>query len=336
MQLFFDYDLPEHLIAQEPVANRDESRLLVVRRDSGALEHRAFRDLPVLLNPGDLLVLNDTKVIPARLLGRREATGGQWEGLFLRETPAGWEMMTRTRGHPTSGEVFVTDSGLRLTLAGRTADHRWLMRPGPPGPAADLLAAHGRVPLPPYIRKGQDSAADRQRYQTVYAAHPGSVAAPTAGLHFTPAVFDRLLARGVETERVTLHVGLGTFAPIKAIDPAMHTIHSEWCEVGVETAEAIREAKARGGRVIAVGTTTTRTLETAGLKPYRGDTGLFIRPPFEFRVIDGLITNFHLPRTTLLLLAQAFAGSELLRRAYAEAIAEGYRFYSYGDAMIVL
>jgi S-adenosylmethionine:tRNA ribosyltransferase-isomerase len=210
------------------------------------------------------------------------------------------------------------------------------MRPDPPGPAAELLAAHGHVPLPPYIRKGRAADADRQRYQTVYAAHLGSVAAPTAGLHFTPAVFDRLLARGVEMARVTLHVGLGTFAPVKTDDPAQHAIHAEWCEVGGETVEAIREAKSRGGRVIAVGTTTTRTLETAGMQPYRGETGLFIRPPFEFRVIDGLITNFHLPRTTLLLLAQAFAGSGLLRRAYTEAIAEGYRFYSYGDAMVIL
>ena len=336
MQLFFDYDLPEHLIAQEPAANRDESRLLVVRRDFGALEHRAFRDLPELLHPGDLLVLNDTKVIPARVVGRREATGGQWEGLFLRETPTGWEMMAKTRGHPTTGDVFVTDSGLRLIQTGRTADHHWLMRPDPPGDAAELLAAHGHIPLPPYIRKGRDSAADRQRYQTVYAAHLGSVAAPTAGLHFTPALFDRLTTAGVRTARVTLHVGPGTFAPIKTIDPAQHAIHSEWCEVGVETVEAIRETKARGGRVVAVGTTTTRTLETAGLHPYRGETGLFIHPPFELRVIDGLITNFHLPRTSLLLLAQAFAGSELLRKAYTEAIAEGYRFYSYGDAMIVL
>lgn len=336
MELFFDYELPEHLIAQAPAASRDESRLLVVRRGPGALEHRAFRDLPEVLRPGDLLVLNDTKVIPARVVGHRERTGGKWEGLFLRETPAGWEMMAKTRGHPTTGDVFVTDSGLRLTLTGRTADRHWLMRPDPPAPAAELLAAHGHVPLPPYIRKGRDSAADRQRYQTVYAARLGSVAAPTAGLHFTPTLLDRLSAQGVRTARVTLHVGLGTFAPIKTDDPMRHAIHSEWCEVGPETVEAIREAKARGGRVVAVGTTTTRTLETAGMRPYRGETGLFIRPPFEFKVIDGLVTNFHLPRTTLLLLTQAFAGSEPLRRAYGEAVAEGYRFYSYGDAMIVL
>jgi S-adenosylmethionine:tRNA ribosyltransferase-isomerase len=340
MTLFLDYDLPERLIAQEPSARRDESRLLVVRRDSRTLEHRTFRDLPELLRSGDLLVLNDTKVLPARLLGRRERTGGRWEALFLRETPAGWEMMAKTRGHPTTDDTFVTDSGLRMRLVGRTADHHWLMQPDPPGPVADLLAAHGHVPLPPYIRKGLDTAADRQRYQTVYAERAGSVAAPTAGLHFTPELLDRLSAAGVRTARVTLHVGLGTFAPIKADDPTRHAIHAEWCEVGQETVDAIREAKARGGRVVAVGTTTTRTLESAarpdGLRPFRGETDLFIRPPFEFRVIDGLLTNFHLPRTTLLLLVQAFAGSELLQRAYAEAVAREYRFYSYGDAMLVL
>lgn len=338
--LFLDYHLPEHLIAQEPAARRDESRLLVVRRDSGALEHRVFRDLPELLRPGDLLVLNDTKVIPARLVGRRERTGGKWEGLFLRETPGGWELLAQTRGYPRDGEAFVTDSGLRLTLAGRTAERHWLMRPDPPGLAADLLAVHGQVPLPPYIRKGRAADADRERYQTVYAERSGSVAAPTAGLHFTPELLDRLAAAGVRTARVTLHVGLGTFAPVTADDPAKHAIHSEWCEVGPEAVDAIRQAKARGGRVVAVGTTTTRTLESAarpdGLKPFRGETALFIRPPFEFRVIDALVTNFHLPRTTLLLLAQAFAGSDLLRRAYHEAVAHGYRFYSYGDAMVIL
>ncbi len=340
MELFLDYHLPEHLIAQEPAARRDESRLLVVRRDSGGLEHRVFRDLPELLRPGDLLVLNDTKVIPARLVGRRERTGGKWEGLFLRETPGGWELLAQTRGYPRDGEAFVTDSGLRLTLAGRTAERHWLMRPDPPGPAADLLAVHGQVPLPPYIRKGRAADADRERYQTVYAERSGSVAAPTAGLHFTPELLDRLAAPGVRTAKVTLHVGLGTFAPVTADDPAKHAIHSEWCEVGPDAVDAIREAKARGGRVVAVGTTTTRTLESAarpdGLKPFRGETALFIRPPFEFRVIDALVTNFHLPRTTLLLLAQAFAGSDLLRRAYHEAVAHGYRFYSYGDAMVIL
>src|SRR5438094_182403 len=198
MDLFFDYELPEHLIAQEPAARRDEARLLVVRRDTGALEHRVFRDLPALLRSGDLLVLNDTKVLPARLLGRRESTGGQWEALFLREHPGGvWELMTKTRGHPTSGEWFASDSGLRLVLEGRTPDHRWLMRPDRPGSPAELLATHGHVPLPPYIRKGRDKPADRDRYQTVYAEAAGSVAAPTAGLHFTPALLAALADAGV-------------------------------------------------------------------------------------------------------------------------------------------
>ncbi|HVL11005.1 MAG TPA: tRNA preQ1(34) S-adenosylmethionine ribosyltransferase-isomerase QueA [Gemmata sp.] len=338
--MFFDYHLPEHLIAQHPAARRDESRLLVVRRDSGTLEHRNFRDLPDLLSPGDLIVLNDTKVLPARVVGRREATGGKWEGLFLAEQSGLWEMLAQTRSYPEVGAVFVTDTGLRLTLRGRTADRHWLMESEPKGSPAELLAQYGHIPLPPYIRKGQDEVADRERYQTVYAKHVGSVAAPTAGLHFTPEVFDRLAAKGIGTTRVTLHVGLGTFAPVKVDDPAKHAIHREWCEVTQETVDAIRETKARGGRVVAVGTTTTRTLESAArsgeLKPFTGETDLYILPPFAFRVVDSLVTNFHLPRTTLLLLVAALAGEELLRRAYAEAVAREYRFYSYGDAMLVL
>jgi S-adenosylmethionine:tRNA ribosyltransferase-isomerase len=339
-QLFFDYDLPERLIAQEPAERRDESRLLVAERDTGLLLHRRFRDLPEFLRPGDLLVLNDTKVLPARVVGRREATGGKWEGLFLREADGRWEMMCKTRGHPVSGEQFTTDTGLTLVLAGRTADHHWLMRPEESGNPAELLATHGHTPLPPYIRGGKDHPGDAERYQTVYARTAGSVAAPTAGLHFTPELLARLATAGVGTARVTLHVGLGTFAPVKKADPTKHAIHAEWCEVGSGTVAAIRAAKAAGGRVIAVGTTTVRTLETsarpAGLVPFHGETRLFIQPPFEFLVVDALVTNFHLPRTTLLLLAQSFAGSDLLRRAYAEAIAREYRFFSYGDAMLVV
>jgi S-adenosylmethionine:tRNA ribosyltransferase-isomerase len=338
--LFFDYHLPEHLIAQHPAARRDESRLLVVNRETAAIQHRVFRDLPDLLYPGDLLVLNDTKVFPARLIGIREETGGRWEALFLNERDGLWEILAHTRGHPVSGTVFVTDSGLRMTLRGRTPDHHWLMEAGEAGPPAEVLARHGHIPLPPYIRKGLDVDADQERYQTIYAEHAGSVAAPTAGLHFTPEVLDRLKARAVETARVTLHVGLGTFAPIKVDDPAKHAIHREWCEVTRPTVDAILAAKARSGRVVAVGTTTTRTLESAarpdGLKPFRGETDLFIRPPFEFRVVDGLLTNFHLPRTTLLLLVAAFTGGELLARAYREAIEREYRFYSYGDVILVL
>jgi len=337
---FFDYHLPEHLIAQYPVARRDESRLLVVRRETSRLEHRTFRDLPELLAPGDLLVLNDTKVLPARLVGIREETGGRWEALFLGESDGLWEMLAHTRGHPVSGTVFVADSGLRMTLRGRTGDHHWLMEPSESGPPEEVLLRHGHIPLPPYIRKGRDEQGDAERYQTVYARQLGSVAAPTAGLHFTPEVLAGMADRGIEHAQVTLHVGLGTFAPIKADDPTKHTIHREWCEVTPEAVDAIRAAKSRGGRVIAVGTTTTRTLESAarpdGLRPFRGETCLFIHSPFEFRVVDGLITNFHLPRTTLLLLVAALTGEELLQRTYAEAIAREYRFYSYGDAMLVL
>jgi S-adenosylmethionine:tRNA ribosyltransferase-isomerase len=338
---FFDYHLPEHLIAQHPAAERDAARLLVVRRDTRAIEHRVFRDLPDLLAPGDLLVLNDTRVLPARLVGRRESTGGKWEGLFLRTTEGGlWEMLSQTRGYPEVGTAFVTDTNLRLVLRGRTDDRHWLMRPEADGTPPELLGRYGHIPLPPYIRKGREEAADRERYQTVYANAGGSVAAPTAGLHFTPGVFERLAARGIATARVTLHVGLGTFAPVKADDPTKHVIHREWCAVKQEVVDAIRAAKGKGGRVVAVGTTTTRTLETAArpdeLRPFCGETGLFIHEPFEFRAVDALVTNFHLPRTTLLLLVGALAGSELLRAAYAEAVAREYRFFSYGDAMLVL
>ena len=341
-RLFFDYDLPEKLIAQQAVEPRDSARMLVLHRESGTISHAQVRDLPVFLSPGDRLVLNDTKVIPARLLGRRSTTGGKWEALFVRETATGeWELLAQTRGYPQIGEGFDVEPGpFRLTLVGRTADHHWLMRPEPPGAAADLLPRHGRIPLPPYIRKGRAVAEDEQRYQTIYAQHPGSIAAPTAGLHFTPELFDRLHDHGIDTSWVTLHVGLGTFEPVKTADPRSHSIHREWCEVPEATVTAIQTTKAAGKRIIAVGTTTTRTLETAarpeGLRSFRGESDLYIHPPFEFRVLDGLLTNFHLPRTTLLLLVQAFAGSEAIQRAYAEAIRHEYRFYSYGDAMLII
>jgi len=342
---FFDYHLPEHLIAQHPAAQRDLARLLVVRRASVSIEHRTFRDLPDLLAPGDLVVLNDTRVLPARLVGRRETTGGKWEGLFLHTTENGlWEMLAQTRGYPEVGTAFVTDTNLRLVLRGRTADRHWLMQPDEAGTPPELLTRYGHVPLPPYIRKGREEPADRERYQTVYADTMGSVAAPTAGLHFTPAVFDRLAARGIATTRVTLHVGLGTFAPVKEDDPTKHVIHREWCEVRQPAVDAVRATKARGGRVVAVGTTTTRTLESAAqssmgegrLSSFCGETGLFIHEPFTFRAVDALVTNFHLPRTTLLLLVGALAGGDLLQRAYAEAVAHEYRFFSYGDAMLVV
>ncbi len=339
---FFDYILPEHLIAQQPAERRDESRLLVVRREAGTLEHHHFRDLPALLAAGDLLVLNDTKVLPARLVGRREQTGGKWEGLFLRGTASGlWELLAQTRGFTTPGEAIAIEPGpLRLILRDRTADRHWLVQPDPAGEPTEWLKRCGQIPLPPYIRKGRAGTADVDRYQTVFATHSGSVAAPTAGLHFTPELITRLSHEDIDTASVTLHVGLGTFEPVKAVDPTQHTIHSEWCEVAPHTVDAIQAAKARGGRVIAVGTTTTRTLESAAqsgeLKPFSGETEIYIHPPFDFQVLDGLITNFHLPRTTLLLLVGAFASSDLLRQAYEEAIREEYRFYSYGDAMLIV
>ena len=339
--MFFDYSLPEHLIAQHPVSRRDESRLLIVRRGLGKLEHRTFRDLPEILNRGDLLVLNDTKVLPARLIGSRDSTGGKWECLFLSQTSDGlWEVLAKTRGHPGSGTTFVSNTGLKLTLRGRTDDHHWLMQPEEAGSPVELLQRYGHVPLPPYIRKGTEVQGDAERYQTVYAERAGSVAAPTAGLHFTPELFERLSAKGIETTKVTLHVGLGTFAPMKVEDPTKHVIHREWCEVNQATVDVINATRTRGSRVVAVGTTTTRTLETAarpdGLKPFSGETGLYIHSPFEFKVVDALVTNFHLPRTTLLLLVGAFTGCELLAKAYTEANAREYRFYSYGDAMLVL
>ena len=310
---------------------------MVLDRAAGSVSHHTFRDLPRFLRPHDLLVLNDTRVIPARVEGIRANTGGKWEGLFLRELPIGeWELLCQTRGFAQPGEEFVlSPTGMKLTLTARTDDRHWVMRPDRPGTAAELLAEHGHMPLPHYIRKGHDEPADRERYQTVYAAHAGSVAAPTAGLHFTP----ELLA-GLNVARVTLHVGLGTFAPIKTEDPREHQLHAEWAEVSAGTVTAVHQAKAAGGRVIAVGTTSTRTLEAAAqtgeLAPFREPTGLYIHPPYQFRVVDALITNFHLPKTTLLLLVSALAGTDLLRRAYAEAVEREYRFFSYGDAMLVV
>jgi S-adenosylmethionine:tRNA ribosyltransferase-isomerase len=336
-----EYELPPYLIAQEPAADRDASRLLVVNRSTAALSHHHFRDLPDLLSPGDLLILNDTRVLPARLVGRREKTGGRWKGLFIRQCQDGlWELLAQTRGHPAVGEEIAIEPGpLRLTLRGRVGRH-WLAEPTPPGPPAELLAVSGRVPLPPYIRKGAALESDRDRYQTVYARAHGSVAAPTAGLHFSPGLFDRLRDRGIGWSHVTLHVGVGTFEPIKTDDPTKHLMHAEWGEVPAETIDAIRRCEGVGGRVIAVGTTATRALETAArggqLQTWCGETDMYIYPPYRFRVVDGLITNFHLPRTTLLLLVAAFAGADLVKTAYESAIRRCYRFYSYGDAMLVI
>ena len=341
----FDYDLPPHLIAQQPEPQRDQSRLLVVRRGGPVLAHRRFAELPDLLQAGDLLILNDTRVLSARLIGRRAATGGKWEGLFLHETPDGlWELLSQTRGRLQEGETLLVEAPpaepLRLTLASKTPERHWLVRPSSPGTTSELLARYGQIPLPPYIRKGRASEADRERYQTVYAQQSGAVAAPTAGLHFTPDVFERLRQRGIDWAFVTLHVGIGTFQPIQVADVTQHQVHREWGELPAATVAAIEKCKAAKGRVIAVGTTSVRVLETVAesgsLRPWSGDSHLTIRPGFAFRIVEGLVTNFHLPRSSLLMLVAAFTGMESMNAAYREAIAREYRFYSYGDAMLVL
>jgi S-adenosylmethionine:tRNA ribosyltransferase-isomerase len=346
----FDYELPAHLIAQEPCAERDQSRLLAVRRGGEVLGHHRFRDLPALLEPGDLLVLNDTRVVPARLVGRRARTEGKWEGLFLKATAEGtWELMCQTRGRLIVGETLLVDgpdradesAPLRLCLVGKTPSGHWLARPEETSSALEVLARYGRVPLPPYIRKGRAAESDRERYQTVYAQRTGAVAAPTAGLHFTPAVFESLRQRGIAWANVTLHVGPGTFQPVQVEDVEQHQMQGEWCELPAATAEAVNACKERGRRVVAVGTTTVRVLETVArkgmpLSPWTGDTELTIRPPFDFRAVDALVTNFHLPRSSLLLLVSAFTEVDSMRQAYRIAVEEGYRFYSYGDAMLIL
>ena len=343
----YDYELPPELIAQQALADRAAARLLVVHRATGTLEHRQIRDLPELLAPGDLVVVNDTRVVPARLIGRRAATGGAWEGLFLRvdETTGLWQILAHTRGRPAIGEsVALVDrtgaEGVTLELVGRGLGGTWLVRPSVAGPAEEVLARVGRVPLPGYIRGGDEQHGDLERYQTVFARAAGSAAAPTAGLHFTPDLLAALAARGIGRADATLHVGIDTFRPITAERLDDHPMHTEWCACPEPTAAAIRATKARGGRVVAVGTTAMRTLETAArsgaVSAWSGPTDLFIRPGFSFYAVDCLLTNFHLPRTTLLVLVSTFASRKLIQAAYAEAIRERYRFLSYGDAMLIL
>jgi S-adenosylmethionine:tRNA ribosyltransferase-isomerase len=338
----FDYELPKHLIAQEPCPDRDGARLLVLNRARGDISHHHVRDLPNLLNPGDLLALNNTRVLPARLRGHREQTGGKWEGLFLRAAADGtWELMCQTRGRAEVGEWIAVEPGpLHLQLVGRTSEGHWFVRPKEAGTPEQLLERFGAMPLPPYIRKGVAGSADRDRYQTVFAEYLGSVAAPTAGLHFTSDLLTRLTAQGIPQSYVTLHVGIGTFQPMQVENVAEHQMHAEWGSVSAKTVEMIRQCRSRDARVVAVGTTTVRVLESAAAQgsigPWSGETSLFIHPPYEFQAIDALLTNFHLPRSSLLVLVSAFAGIELIQLAYHTAIAEGYRFYSYGDAMLIL
>jgi len=343
----FDYQLPTDRIAQEPARPRDASRLLVLDRGTGAVAHRRFGELPDLLAPGDLVVLNEARVIPAAFTARR-ASGARIEGCFLRALEGGeWEVLLKGRVRPRETLGLVDAAGdvrAEVELTERGGGGVWRVRPRGDVEALALLEAIGRPPLPPYIRRsGPDDPRlllDRADYQTVYARRDGAVAAPTAGLHFTLTVLARLAERGIESARVTLDVGLGTFQPIRVLRLAEHRMHEEHFEISAESAAAINRARAEGRRVVAVGTTTVRALESAaeggGVRAAREWTRLFIYPPYEFRVVDALVTNFHLPRTTLLALVCAFAGREHILPAYAEAIRAGYRFYSYGDAMLIL
>jgi S-adenosylmethionine:tRNA ribosyltransferase-isomerase len=342
----YNYELPEELIAQHPLPNRSDARLLVVDRRSRSLTHAYVRDLPEFLHAGDCLVLNDTRVIPARLVGRRAATGGRWTGLFLSADAQGdWLVLGKTRGKLQPGESIVLEDPsatprLKLTVLAKFEEGMWAVRPSVAGEPFELLDQVGRTPLPHYIRGGEPVERDRETYQTVFAEQPGSVAAPTAGLHLTRELLDQLKDRGLAICRVTLHVGIGTFRPIAVERLEQHRMHSEWCSLSAETAQMLKSHRRAGGRIIAVGTTTVRVLESAArggeLQEFQGETDLFIRPPHEFRAVDVLMTNFHLPRSTLLVLVRTFGGDGLIRRAYEEAIREDYRFFSYGDAMLVV
>ncbi|MBK9780913.1 MAG: tRNA preQ1(34) S-adenosylmethionine ribosyltransferase-isomerase QueA [Anaerolineales bacterium] len=340
----FDYHLPETSIGQTPAEPRDSSRLLVLHRDSGEVEHRFFRDVGSLLRPGDLLVLNQTRVIPARIFARKD-TGGKVELLLLRRRDdLTWEALVGGKGLRVGKLVHVEDGPTAQIVEILEGSERLIKFSEPIEP---YFAQVGNVPLPPYIH---EKLSDPERYQTVFSKEPGSAAAPTAGLHFTPQLLDALKAAGVKVAYVTLHVGLDTFAPVNEDDPAEHKIHSEWCQLSQATADAINQTKRNGGRVIAVGTTSVRTLESAGqssssdaqtanseyqIESFVGATTLFILPGYQFKVVDAMITNFHLPKSTLLMLVSAFAGREKILETYNLAIQDGYRFYSFGDAMFI-
>ncbi len=336
----FYYDLPEERIAQEPVEPRDASRLLTLDRRTGAITDGTFRDIKDYLRPGDCLILNDSRVLPARLLGVRKTTGAHVELLLL--TPKGndtWEVLAGPGRRAKPGDEIVFGEGL-LTAAvlGILEGGNRLVKFTYEGNFYQVLEQVGQMPLPPYIKKRLENG---ERYQTVYSRELGSAAAPTAGLHFTPQLLDEVRQMGVEVAFVTLHVGLGTFRPVKEEEITAHKMHTEHYELPPETAEVINRTRERGGRVIAVGTTSCRTLESVGLtdgrvQPAEGWTGIFIYPGYEFRVLDGLITNFHLPESTLIMLVSAFAGYDHTMAAYRHAVEEKYRFFSFGDAMLIV
>lgn len=334
----FRFELPPELIAQQPLAERSASRLLVADARRGLLEDRVFRELTSLLAKGDLLVFNDTRVIPARLFGRKDS-GGEIEILIERVTgPQRALVQMRASKTPRAGRHVDLSDGTRLRILDREGGF-WRIAFETDEPLERVLARVGHIPLPPYIDR-EDTAADRERYQTVYAEKPGAVAAPTAGLHFDAALLDRLEAMGVGRAFVTLHVGAGTFQPVRVEDPTRHVMHKEWLEVDESLIERIRATRANGGRVVAVGTTVVRALETCAAsgepRAYRGDTQIFIYPGHRFRMVDALITNFHLPESTLLMLVSAFAGRDFVLGAYCHAVARRFRFFSYGDAMLLI
>jgi S-adenosylmethionine:tRNA ribosyltransferase-isomerase len=363
----YDYELPRELIAQEPKSNRSDARLMWIDRASGSISHHHVRDLPELLAAGDTLVMNNSRVVPARLVGRRTRTNGRWQGLYLRRDAVSgvWEVLTKTRGTLTPGETITIEDrdgrdGMWLRVVARTDEGNLLAMPELPseGPLArasfekvlsDVPQEHwppevwlqrfGRIPIPPYIRDGHMVDDDIVRYQTVYAKNAGSVAAPTAGLHFTRPLIEKLHAAGIGTAEVTLHVGIGTFRPIQVDDIEQHQMHHEWASVDEPTVNEIIQRRGRG-RTIAVGTTSVRVLESAALagqlKVFSGETNLFIRPPYQFKAIDGMMTNFHLPKSSLLVMVSAFGGIDLIREAYRQAIQSEYRFYSYGDCMLIV
>jgi S-adenosylmethionine:tRNA ribosyltransferase-isomerase len=336
----FDYDLPEELIAQDPSPSRDGSRLMVVRLNTNEVAHKSFKDLPVFLKSGDALVINDTKVIPARLLGKKKVTGAGIEVLLLKKLEKNrWEALVKPGRRAPAGTEITFNGGLlecrilkSTSYGGRIVEFRY------DGSFDEILDKVGLMPVPPYIKK---PLSDRQRYQTVYAREAGSAAAPTAGLHFSPELLQRVKDMGVAIIPVLLHVGLGTFRPVEVEDIRQHHMHAEYYEISQEAAAAINQTKQRGGRVIAVGTTTTRCLESAvqkygHLRPCSGWTDIFIYPGYHFQVIDGLVTNFHLPKSTLLMMVSALAGREKILAAYEEAVRQRYRFFSFGDAMLLI
>lgn len=333
----FDFQLPDSLIARHPTKERTGSRLLHLDGASGTTAHLNFPAIEALLNPGDLLIFNNTRVIPARLFGQK-ASGGKVEVLVERITsPNSALAHIRSNKSPKAGTELHMEGGISLTVTGRS-ENLFCIDCTNDEPLVDLLEQHGHMPLPPYLER-EDDDEDRERYQTVYASQKGAVAAPTAGLHFDESLLDRIKAKGIDTAFVTLHVGAGTFQPVKGDSLEDHVMHSEWVDVSEETVAKIRATKAAGKRVIAVGTTSVRSLESAStsgqIEPFSGDTQIFIYPGYQFKTVDALLTNFHLPKSTLIMLISAFAGRDNVLNAYNEAIEQQYRFFSYGDAMFV-